>query len=105
MLTQLYNPKKGKMRIVGLISGSGKGLVAVMERQQKLSAMSKNNFEVVGIFTDNASSQASAIGSLFGIPVLTNDIRRYYHDRGKPINDLKMREAYDHETGGWFTIN
>jgi len=98
MPKQLYDPGKGKMRVVGLVSGSGKGVIAVIERQLELRVISADNFEVVGIFTDNPESRASSIAEDFGLPLLVNDIRRFYQERGRPISDLGVREAYDRET-------
>ena len=98
ILKKLYDPQKGKMRVIGLVSGSGKGIVAVLERQRELEAASRCNFEVVGIMTDNPHSQAAAIGQQYHIPVLTNDIRKFYRERQKPLRDLTIRQAYDRET-------
>jgi folate-dependent phosphoribosylglycinamide formyltransferase PurN len=98
MPKQLYDPGKGKMRIVGMVSGSGKGVIAIIDRQKELRSVSADNFEVVGIFTDNPHSRASSIAKDFGLPLLVNDIRQFYQERGRPINDLKVREAYDRET-------
>ena len=53
MPKQLYDPGKGKMRVVGLVSGSGKGVIAIIDRQKEMRVASADNFEVVGIFTDN----------------------------------------------------
>ena len=100
MLKQLYNPEKGKMRIVGLVSGSGKGLVSIIEKQEELMNLSQNNFEVVGIFTDNPKSQATTIGKQFDLPVIVQDIRKFYQNRGRSINDLETRETYDREIIG-----
>lgn len=86
------------MRVIGLVSGSGKGIVTVLERQRQLEAASQSDFEVVGILTDNADSQAATIGRDYQIPVLTNDIRKFYRERQKPLKDLTIRRDYDRET-------
>lgn len=84
--------------MIGLVSGSGKGIVTVLEKQRELDSTSRSDFEVVGIMTDNPDSQATAIGQNYHIPVLVNDIRKFYRDRRKPLKDLAVREAYDRET-------
>ena len=56
----LYDPQKGKMRVAGLVSGSGKGLLAIIERQKQLETKGDCNFEVVGLFSDNPKSKAAA---------------------------------------------
>ena len=94
----LFDRQKGKMRVIGLVSGSGKGMVAVLERQYALEKSSRCDFEVAGIVTDNPDSQAAVIGQKYKIPVLTNDIRKFYRNRQKPLRDLNIREAYDRET-------
>ena len=86
------------MRVIGLVSGSGKGIVTVLERQRELETAAKCNFEVVGIMTDNPHSQAEAIGQKYQIPMVINDIRKFYRDRQIPLRDLSIREAYDRET-------
>jgi acetyltransferase len=53
---------------------------------------------VVGIFSDNAKSKASEIGKKYGLPVFTNDIRKFYADRNKKITDKKVREKFDNQT-------
>jgi len=98
MPKQLYDPGKGKMRVVGMVSGSGKGVIAIIDRKEELRAVAADNFEVVGIFTDNPHSKASSIAKDFGLPLLVNDIHQFYQDRGRPISDLEVREAYDRET-------
>ena len=98
MPKKLYDPEKGKMRVVGMISGSGKGVIAIIDRQKEMRAAAAKNFEVVGIFTDNPHSRASSIAKDYGLPLLVNDIRQFYQERGRPISDLGVRETYDRET-------
>jgi folate-dependent phosphoribosylglycinamide formyltransferase PurN len=98
MLKKLHDPEKGIMRVVGMVSGSGKSVVSIIDRQKEKRAVGENNFEVVGIFTDNPDSQAAAIAESFNRPLLVNNIHQFYQERGRPISDLKVREAYDRET-------
>ena len=98
MPKKLYDRQKGKMRVIGLVSGSGKGIVTVIERQRELEKTSACDFEVVGILTDNPESKAMAIGQKYEIPVIVNDIRKFYRKCNKPIKDLTVREAYDRES-------
>jgi folate-dependent phosphoribosylglycinamide formyltransferase PurN len=98
MLKKLHDPQKGKLRIVGMVSGSGKSLVSIIERQKELANESKDSFEVVGIFTDNPSSLASAIGKKYNLPVFINDIRKFYHENKFYIKNFKAREIYDRAT-------
>ena len=98
MPIKLYDPQKGKMRVVGMASGSGKGVSAIIDRQKEMRAAAADNFEVVGIFTDNPHSRTSSIAKNYGLPLVVNDIRQFYQERGRPISDLGVREAYDRET-------
>ena len=65
----LFDCSKGKLRIAGLISGSGKSLISIIERQKELEADSNCNFEVVGLFSDNPNSKAEHISKTYNIPV------------------------------------
>jgi folate-dependent phosphoribosylglycinamide formyltransferase PurN len=98
MIKPVFDPRRGKMRVIGFVSGSGKGIVTIIERQKELEAESKCNFEVVGIFTDNPGSKAFSLGQTFNLPVLLNDIHEFYGARNEKINNLKIREDYDKET-------
>ena len=98
MLTPIYTPKKGKMRVAGLVSGSGKSLVKIIEQQMEMEDQEKAPYEVVGIFTDNPKSNAPKIGKDHNLPVFINDIREFYKSRRKKITDQKVREAFDFET-------
>jgi folate-dependent phosphoribosylglycinamide formyltransferase PurN len=98
MLTPIYNPKKGKMRVAGLVSGSGKSLVKIIEQQLKMEDQGKSTYEVVGIFTENPASKATKIGKEHNVPVFTNDIKGFYESRGKKITDRRVREEFDLET-------
>lgn len=96
-LTPIWDPEKGKMRVAGLVSGSGKSLITVIEGQTQMEAEGNPPYEVVGIFSDNPKSKAEAIGKEYGIPAFTNDIRAFYERRGKKITDRIVREEFDRE--------
>jgi folate-dependent phosphoribosylglycinamide formyltransferase PurN len=98
MRVPLYDPSKGKMRVVGLISGSGKSLLTVIEQQRQLDQSQGSPYEVVAIFTDNPKSKAREIGEQFGIPTIVHDIRAFYGERGAKITDKSVRRAFDLET-------
>jgi phosphoribosylglycinamide formyltransferase 1 len=98
MLTPLYDSKKGKMRVVGLVSGSGVSLRGMLEQQKEMEAKGWGGYEVVGIFTESLASKAYELGLEFNIPVVANDIRRFYKERNAKITDLKIREEFDRET-------
>lgn len=95
MRTPLFDPQQGKMQVVGLISGSGKSLVAVIEQQKNLEKQGYCPYEVVALFSDNPKSKAEEIGKQFQIPVIIRDIRAYCAERGVKITDKKVREAFD----------
>jgi folate-dependent phosphoribosylglycinamide formyltransferase PurN len=96
-LTPLWDFKKGKMRVAGLVSGSGKSLTAIINEQIRIEGKKSAPFEVVGIFSDNPNSKAEEIGREYGIPSFMNDIRAFYKRRGKKITDRRVREEFDRE--------
>lgn len=98
MLEPIYDPRRGKMRVAGLVSGSGASLRAIIEKQIEMEAQGHCPYEVVAIFTDNPKSRAFELGKEFKLPVLSNDIRTYYEMRGSKIADRLIREEYDRET-------
>lgn len=99
MLTPLHTPNDGALRVVGLLSGSGSNLRALLNRQRELALrLGRAPYEFVGIFSDNAQSQALAIGRDFDLPVLVRDKRAYYAARKTPLRDLALRAEYDAET-------
>ena len=94
----LYDPQKGKMRVAGLLSGSGKSLIAIIDRQRELEKRGDSNFEVVGLFSDNPKSQAETIGTSNNLPFFINDIRMFYRDKGAKLNNLEIRRDFDRQT-------
>lgn len=94
----LFNFKSGKLRVAGLISGSGKSLLSVIDRQKEIEAVSTCNFEVVGLFSDNPGSRAQQIAEDHNLPILINDIHAFYQKHHKKITDKDTRQAYDQTT-------
>jgi folate-dependent phosphoribosylglycinamide formyltransferase PurN len=97
MKKPLVDFKPGKLRVAGLISGSGKSLLSIVHRQKELESTGGCNFEV-GVFSDNPNSQAKQIGMDHGLPVCIRDIHAFYEARGKHIRDTGIREEFDRET-------
>ena len=98
MLKPIFDSTKGKMRVAGLVSGSGSSFRTVLEQQIEMLAKGVCPYEVVAIFTDNPKSKTFDMEKEFRVPVLLNDIRAYYEKRGKKITDKQVREDYDRET-------
>lgn len=88
MLTPLFNGS-GKMRVAGLMSGSGTNLRKIIEHQ------GEGGYSVVVIFTDNPKSNAEKIGAEHGIPVITLDLAAFYAGKGLKKSDLSIRPEYD----------
>ncbi len=103
MKKPLFDFKSETLRVAGLISGSGKSLLSVIDRQKALETLSKSHFEVVGLFSDNPSSQAEKIAADHHLPYYINDIRAFYKDRNKKISDRKTRQEYDQMTVDFLT--
>jgi folate-dependent phosphoribosylglycinamide formyltransferase PurN len=84
------------LRVVAFMSGSGTNLVKIIEYQEKLlTKYGRYLYKVVGILTDNPSSNAYNIGSKYNISVETNDISAFYKSKGLPRRDLSAREEFD----------
>lgn len=90
-LTKLFDPSQGKMRVVGLMSGSGSNLRRILQVQHANDL----NYEVVAIFTDNPDSNAESIGEEFGVPVIVQDIAGFYRRIGQPRSNLEPRKVFD----------
>lgn len=93
-LQRLYNPLNGKMRVAGLMSGSGTNLIKIIEAAK----FPHDYFKVALIFTDNLQSNAIQIGKDFDIPVVIRDLDAFCMNRAKPRKDMITREEYDRET-------
>ena len=98
MLKPIYDSTKGKMRVAGLLSGSGSSFRTIIEQQIQMQAKGGCPYEVVGIFSDNPRCKGLDMGKEFNVPVFVNDIRAFYEKRGKKITDKQVREDYDRET-------
>jgi folate-dependent phosphoribosylglycinamide formyltransferase PurN len=98
-LTKLYNPESGRMRIAGLMSGSGSNLRKIIEHGNEIEfSEGRFPYQVVVIFSDNPSSNAEKIGNEYGIPVVMRDLGAFYKDKGKPRRDLTVRAEFDEGT-------
>ncbi len=97
-LTPLYNPSNGPMRVVGLMSGSGSNLRKILEHERALGDQSP--YQVVALFADNLISRARIIGVDFRLPIIENDIDRFYQEHGeeKRTRNMKIRALYDAQT-------
>ena len=98
IIRPIYDPNRGPMKIVGLISGSGTRLVDLLEHQERLNAKGSSPYKVVGVFSENPKSKAKEIGERFNLPTIIRDLRTYCRQRGKKITDIKTREEFDQET-------
>ncbi|MCL4235995.1 MAG: hypothetical protein KJ042_15920, partial [Deltaproteobacteria bacterium] len=97
----LFGPSPDRaMRVAGFVSGSGTNLIRILEHERRLDASrGRSPFRVIVIFTDNAASNATAIGERFDIPVVVNDIMGFYRSRGHTDKrDLSLRPAFDEAT-------
>lgn len=98
MLRKIYDPDNGKMRVVGIASGSGNTLWSVKHLQDELEKTEGGSpFEVVGIFVDNPEAKAVKTAAELGIPVASIDIRKFYEQKQAPMKDMETRAEYDKE--------
>ncbi len=75
------------------LSGSGSNAEEILRRLQKDQADGKTPFQVLCLVTDAPeTSRARELGQLFGLPVVEEDIRAFYHARGEARVSL-MTEA------------
>lgn len=88
----LHDPAKGKLRVVGFMSGAGSNLRKILDNQ--------DGYEVVAIFTDCCTSRACEIGKDFDIPVICRDVQGFYKRSNRPRGDLKIRAVFDLQTVG-----
>lgn len=98
MLIPVHSPAKGKLKVVGYVSGSGNTLWKAYELQKEMEKTPEGcPFEIVGIFADNPQSKAVETAKTLGVPCVAIDIRQYYADRNKPLKDRQVRQEYDRE--------
>ena len=98
-LTELYHPESGRLRIAGLMSGSGSNLRKIIEHGEAIEAREgRAPYHVVVIFSDNPAGNAENIGRDYGIPVIVRDLAAFYKERKKPRRDLVLRAEFDEET-------
>ena len=96
MISPLWNPVRGKLRVAGLASGSGNTLWKVLELQHELeSSWEGSPFEVVALFSDSSDAKCVTTAAKYGIPCESEDIRAFYEERGTPLKDRKVRREYD----------
>ena len=94
-LTPLHNPKDGKLRIAGLMSGSGSNLRKIVEHERELV---NSPYEVCCIFSDDSTSKAAAIGAEFDLPVIYRDVFAFHKAKDMPLKNMEVREEFDVET-------
>ena len=94
----LHNPAKGKLRVIGFISGSGKTLWKALELQKELKKNWEGSpFEVVGVFSSDPEAKGVATAAEYGIPCASIDLRAYYKERDAKLRDREVRKEYDAE--------
>jgi len=94
MLLPIHSPRKGKLRVVGFISGSGKTLWEAHKLQEQ---MTDAPFEIVGVFSSNKNAAGLEYAQNNGIPTAVLDIKDFYQKENKAITDQEVRKAYDKE--------
>jgi len=98
-LTPIHDPENGKLRCVGLMSGSGTNLRRILEHREKLRAeRGEVPFDVVAVFSDSRKSSAQEIAAEYDLPFVMRDIRAFYKKRGLKRMDLSNRPLFDTET-------
>ena len=98
-LKELYHPETGRMRVAGLMSGSGSNLRKIIEHGRAIeSREGRAPYQVVVIFSENPESNAGKIGNDYGIPVVVGDLGFFYKERGKSRRDLSVRAEFDERT-------
>ena len=95
----LFDPKRKPMRVACFMSGSGTNVRKIIEHQMRLKEETgMPPFKVVLISTDNPESNAEIIAKETSIPLVVNDIKKFYGNRD--IRDKSTREEYDQKTLG-----
>ncbi len=92
----------GRPRAAIFLSGSGSNAERILERCR--DAGDDCPFIPVALFTDRPeTSRARAIGREFNLPVVENDIRKFYNERGlkrmsiRSVEGRAAREAWTHQ--------
>lgn len=95
----LYEPKDTPARVAAFMSGSGSNVTRLLELQQRLDAQGGSPFEVVVLVTDCADTEhcrAREIAAAFGgLPVIEEDVARFYADRGHPTVSVRTDRGYE----------
>lgn len=92
----LYNRNKGKLRVVGFVSGSGNTLWKAYELQKELEKTIEGSpFEVVGIFSSKLENKALDFAKANNIPYAAIDIKEFYKERNAKITDMEVRAEFD----------
>lgn len=96
MIHPLWTPLRGKLRVAGLVSGSGNTLWRTLELQRSLEKTEEGSpFEVVALFADSEDAGALKKAEEFGIPAVRLDIRKFYESKNAPLRDKTVRAEYD----------
>ena len=98
MITPVYNPAAGKLRVIGFVSGSGDTIWKALELQKDMESRGVEcPFEVAGVFASKKDAKALATAAQSGIPAAALDIKDFYAARGKPLSDRELRREFDAE--------
>ena len=96
MLKPFYSPERGKLRVLGFISGSGNTLWKAYELSKTLEAtQGQCPFEIVGVFSDNPNCSGIEFAKKENIPFETSNIKEFYAKKQKKISDLSVRAEFD----------
>jgi len=93
----LFDLRRKPMRVACFMSGSGTNVRKIIEHQTRLKEETGTSpYKVILIFTDNPESNAKIIAEDYDIPLVVNDIKKYYE--GRDIKDKSIREEFDWKT-------
>ena len=96
MLIPVHSPAKGKMRVIGYASGSGDTLWRALELQRSVADQPGGcPYEIVAVFTNNPKAKCLDKAKEYGLPGILLDMKAFYAERNKPINDMEVRAEYD----------
>jgi len=98
-IQKLYDPSNGEMQVVGLMSGTGTNLVAILQFEKQLREKTGSSpYHVAAIFAnvkDPDECMAQEISQKWRIPVQILDSVEFYAQRGKLPKDHQTRIDYD----------